>query len=96
MPDLPWDLEVMPLPMQKRHDSSKGGMQACQGVAQGYIWPDRWPIQVAVQVPDASIGLAHAGVACQMRLGAGLAVAADPGVDQCVLQILQAVGSAVG
>ena len=95
MPDLPWDYEVMPLPVQERHDSSKGGMQARQGVAQGDVWPDRRPIQVAIQVSDASVGLANAGVAGQVRFGARLAVAADPGVDQCILQILQAVGDAV-
>ena len=89
MPDLPWDLEVMPLPVQERHDGTKGGVQACQAVAQGDVRPDRRPVQVAIQVPDASVGLAHTGVAGQVRLGACLAIAADPGVDQGVLQILQ-------
>ena len=90
MPDLPRNLEVVPLPVQERHDGAEGGVQARQAVAQGDVGPDRRPVQVAVQVPDAAVRLAHAGVAGQMRLGACLAVAADPGVDQGVLQVLQA------
>ena len=65
-------------------------MQASKGVPQRNVRPDRWPVQVAIEVADASIGFTHAGVSGQVCLGPGLPIAADAGVDEGVLQILRA------
>lgn len=42
---------MVALPVQQGHDCSKGRVQASQGVSQGDIGPDGWPVQVAVEVP---------------------------------------------
>ena len=85
MPDLPWDLVVMPLSMQERHHCTKGCMKAREGVPQRDVGADGWSVQVPIEMPDAAIGLAHAGVAGQVSFGTCLAVATYPGVNQSVL-----------
>ena len=40
MPDLPWDLVVMPLSMQERHHCTKGCMQASERVPQRDVGAD--------------------------------------------------------
>ena len=66
-------------------------MQATERVPQRDIGPDRWPVQVAVEVADASIGFTHAGVSGQVGLGPGLPITADAGVDEGVFHILHEV-----
>ena len=91
MPDLPRGLQVMPLSVQQGHHSPECCMQAGEGVPKRDVGPDRWPVQVAVEVADASIGFTHAGVSGQVCLGPGLPIAADASVDEGVLQILREV-----
>ena len=42
---------VQPPLRVQRHDSTKCCMQARKRVAERYVWPHRWSVRVAVQMP---------------------------------------------
>lgn len=83
------DSVVAALSVQQRHDGAEGCVQAGERVSKGDIGAHRRSVGVAVEVAQAAICLAHAGVTCQAGLGPRLTVSRDSGVDQLRLKILQ-------
>lgn len=58
--------------MVQCHHCSKGAVHPRQGVAQGYVGPDRRPVDVAVEVTETAVRFTDRGIARVSGLGARL------------------------